>query len=99
MSDGNVVRATELVLIVHYDIPQPIRSVCGHYVLWSLCQVCCHTHVLNVTDIFGKWLMGSDKNHYVGGTQGGCKFSETNPNIPTSFLVSTKPGAFLLYIC
>lgn len=38
------------------------------------------------------YIVCNEKNHYVGGTQCGREFLSTNPHLPASFLISTKPG-------
>lgn len=41
------------------------------------------------------YVVCNDKNHYVGGTSSGREFLGSNPHIPASFLISTKPGLLL----
>ena len=38
------------------------------------------------------YVVCNETNHYVGGTSSGRDFLQTNPHIPASFLISTKPG-------
>lgn len=38
------------------------------------------------------YIVCNEKNHYVGGTKCGREFLSTNPHLPASFLISTKPG-------
>ena len=44
------------------------------------------------------YIVCNEKNHYVGGTKAGREFLSTNPHLPASFLISTKPDNLIATI-